>query len=364
MSYLSISALEGLKQYDYKRSARTSFDKFFNSLLWEPLSKLYPNWLAPNLLTLFGTFTVLMVLGYALTYTSLDLTVKPPNHIWVLATIGMLIYEIIDNTDGKLARRLGLSSPLGHLFDSGLNSIFNTSAVALLTSQCLGMKNSYETIVLLMILQTPFYFAAWEELHVGGHRIQVSNLGVSEMAMILKSACLFSVCFRYDFWYAEIIYGIKMKEFFVSIFVLIYIWVLPACIANVILEKKNASPLKEFFPIIQIIIGVLLLYNTAAYQSYSLIIILNICAALGLVSSNMIVCSCTKKGFEWLRSDSTLFLLYSLLTFVIQIEDFWVHVGFGVALWFILLHYLVSVVLEISRHLGIPILRVTRQKHY
>lgn len=109
----------------------------------------------------------------------------------------MLIYEIVDNTDGKLARRLSLSSPLGHLFDSGLNSIFNTSAVGLLTSQCLGMHNSYQTILLLFILQTPFYFAAWEELHVGGNRIQVSNLGVAEMAMILKSVCLFSICFGF-----------------------------------------------------------------------------------------------------------------------------------------------------------------------
>lgn len=46
-----------------------------------------------------------------------------PNWIYLYEGISILLYSILDNMDGKQARRTHSSSPLGLLFDHGCDSI-------------------------------------------------------------------------------------------------------------------------------------------------------------------------------------------------------------------------------------------------
>lgn len=57
-----------------------------------------------------------------------DLKQKAPSWVYLLNGVGLLCYMIMDNLDGKQARRLGASSPLGHLFDHGCDALNVTIA--------------------------------------------------------------------------------------------------------------------------------------------------------------------------------------------------------------------------------------------
>ena len=56
-------------------------------------------------------------------YLNPDLKGDLPNWFCYMTGINYFIYMVFDNTDGKQARRTGSSSPLGMLFDHGLDCV-------------------------------------------------------------------------------------------------------------------------------------------------------------------------------------------------------------------------------------------------
>jgi hypothetical protein len=95
---------------------------------WNALVQYYPLWLAPNLITLIGLIvnlvTVLILSHYCYTATE-----EAPWWAYVQAALGLFIYQTLDATDGKQARRTNSSSPLGELFDHGCDSMTQSKSV-------------------------------------------------------------------------------------------------------------------------------------------------------------------------------------------------------------------------------------------
>jgi ethanolaminephosphotransferase len=48
---------------------------------------------------------------------------KAPSWTYLQAALGLFLYQTLDATDGKQARRTQSSSPLGELFDHGCDSM-------------------------------------------------------------------------------------------------------------------------------------------------------------------------------------------------------------------------------------------------
>lgn len=91
--------------------------------------QFFPKWIAPNLVTFIGfLFTALnfIILSWYdwgfYASTSYENTTPVPNWFWLMAAINIFLAYTLDGIDGKLARRIGLSGPLGELFDHGLDS--------------------------------------------------------------------------------------------------------------------------------------------------------------------------------------------------------------------------------------------------
>lgn len=55
--------------------------------------------------------------------TDLKMTSYPLPWACLLTAIGLFLFQTLDAIDGKQARRTGSSSPLGQLFDHGLDGI-------------------------------------------------------------------------------------------------------------------------------------------------------------------------------------------------------------------------------------------------
>jgi len=92
-----------------------------------------PLWAAPNFITLVGLMA--MVVAYAIAYTySPDFTQPLPRWLYAYAAFTLFAYQTIDNLDGRQARRTGNSSPLGLLFDHGVDALNCTFASLLLAT--------------------------------------------------------------------------------------------------------------------------------------------------------------------------------------------------------------------------------------
>jgi len=105
-------------------------------------------------------------------------------HPWklILMAITIVIYQNLDNIDGKQARRtgnsikyLGASSPLGMLFDHGTDAI----ASFLIAIQILDIMQFESGAIKVMAISTivmPVYFSAmWSQYSTGNFRLGLIN---------------------------------------------------------------------------------------------------------------------------------------------------------------------------------------------
>jgi len=91
-----------------------------------------PDWIAPNTITLLGfmhTVAPFLLLFYI---AELDLLGDVPNWFFFLQAYSFFAYRMLDEMDGKQARRTGNSSPLGLMFDHGCDA-FTTVLQALIS---------------------------------------------------------------------------------------------------------------------------------------------------------------------------------------------------------------------------------------
>ena len=86
------------------------------------LERFVPLWVAPNVITLAGfSFILLPHLISLIVYGN---GIEGPLDGWFCVFTGIccFMYNTLDNIDGKQARRTGSGSPMGMLFDHGLDA--------------------------------------------------------------------------------------------------------------------------------------------------------------------------------------------------------------------------------------------------
>ena len=131
--YLTNHACRSLPKFQYKGEDRSLLYAYILSPLAAFLvQNCTPKWMAPNTITLSGL--MYMIDSYLLIWhyvPTLEVANSDSLPRWIFAyhSAAILIYQTLDNMDGKQARRTGSSSPLGLLFDHGcdaINSIFGS----------------------------------------------------------------------------------------------------------------------------------------------------------------------------------------------------------------------------------------------
>jgi len=137
-SYLGPEILSGFDAYKYSSKDTSPLSNYVMHPFWNQTVKLCPRWVAPNLLTFvgflfcFGHFGLLALYDYDYTAATSPAQNQIPGWIWILVAVFLFLYHTLDGIDGKQARRTGTSTPLGELFDHGLDSwttIFITGAI-------------------------------------------------------------------------------------------------------------------------------------------------------------------------------------------------------------------------------------------
>lgn len=87
-----------------------------------------------------------------------------PTWLYFSFAFGLFMYQTMDNIDGKQARRTGMSSGLGELFDHGIDSL-NCTLASLLETAAMGLGTSDAGVFTALCPCLPMFFSTWETYH-------------------------------------------------------------------------------------------------------------------------------------------------------------------------------------------------------
>ncbi|EGG24790.1 CDP-alcohol phosphatidyltransferase [Cavenderia fasciculata] len=136
------------------------------------------------------------------------------NYRWVHFAAAFLIwfYMMMDNIDGKQARRTKTSSPLGELFDHGCDS-FTVGLATSVVGLSVGLT-LWEIFFVFILSTIPFYLAHWEEYFT--HHLILGMLnGPTEAECAIILFCCLTGIYGQQLWYTQIDilgHGIRLKE--------------------------------------------------------------------------------------------------------------------------------------------------------
>jgi len=191
---------------------------------------------------------VMMMLSSSNEYNDNDDTVIVPRWIFLFNCVAMLIYQTLDNMDGKQARKTGTGSALGLLFDHGcdaVNSIFGSGnwivAMALVPGNVADVSNvdygitkndnmqeasllsewfgGDEVLACLLVLcpMMAFYISTWEQYYTGKLTLPPFN-GPSEGLVLGASLSFISFLWGPMYWQTtSVIDGILSSDVFTSL---------------------------------------------------------------------------------------------------------------------------------------------------
>lgn len=277
-----------------------------------------PSWLAPNVITLLGLLAIYANVITILIYIP-DLVGPGPSWIYFSFAAGLFFYQTMDNIDGKQARATGSSSPLGELFDHGIDSL-NCCLGGLVQSACMGMGSTKETAFISFITCVAMYASTWETYHT--HTLYLGYLnGPTEGIIIAVGLMLVSGIYGIQVWDTRLVDILSATGYvFSKSFTLRDLWVLsalvgvmmghlPVCIYNVYEHKKNhketdfAKTLPQLLPLLFLGLSV---YSWLTSPSsivlsgnHIVLFVLTMSLVFGRVTTSIILAHLTRQPFPY-----------------------------------------------------------------
>ena len=142
-----------------------------------------PDWIAPNLLTFIGFIHTVVPLVVLFCIADFDLVGEVPQWWFFFQAWCYFAYRMLDEMDGKQARKTQNSSPLGLIFDHGCDA-FSTGLQALLALRTLQVGNNFLSYATVVMAMAAFHFTTLEEYYVGTLCLPVCN-AVSDGSLLI-----------------------------------------------------------------------------------------------------------------------------------------------------------------------------------
>nr|CAH0101449.1 unnamed protein product [Daphnia galeata] len=204
-NYLRKEQLDGFDNYKYSAVDNSPLSRWVMHPFWNAVVKICPEWVAPNLLTFVGfLFTAgnWVMLGYYdyYYYASSEGHSHIPNWVWLVCAINHFLAHTLDGIDGKQARKTQSSTPLGELFDHGLDSWTSFFIPAVLYSVFGRVEHSISILrlyfCLINVLFT-FLSSHWEKYNTGVLFLPW-GYDVSQLCTLIIYLVTFAA--GYEFW--------------------------------------------------------------------------------------------------------------------------------------------------------------------
>ena len=186
ITFLTKEDLINLENYEYHGGEYTFVDNILNPF-WYKVAYAFPAWFAPNLITLTGLLVNISAAVLVMMYDPYLLG-NAPGWVYINAAICLQVYAVLDAADGKQARRLSASSPLGQIFDHGCDAV-NLLFIIISSCSAAGFGIGQLTALTLSVLYSIFVCAQLVEYQSNILLAGGKFFGVTE-TLILVSAFL------------------------------------------------------------------------------------------------------------------------------------------------------------------------------
>jgi len=164
MTYINEAGLLEIRKNKYNTSNKSILYHHVMKYIWDFAIEFVPRWIAPNSITLTGFCGLFINCLLVIYYNPFSGQSLPP-WLYLLSAFCLFSYSLLDNLDGRQARRTGTASPLGQLFDHGCDALVMTllNLIIVAIFRLTPAMCFWQTITSLSL----FYLATWEEFHTG-----------------------------------------------------------------------------------------------------------------------------------------------------------------------------------------------------
>uniref|UniRef100_A0A8C7A1J5 Ethanolaminephosphotransferase 1 n=1 Tax=Nothoprocta perdicaria TaxID=30464 RepID=A0A8C7A1J5_NOTPE len=191
---------------------------------WNTIVKIFPTWLAPNLIT-FSGFLLLVFNFFLMAYFDPDFYASAPDHqhvpsgVWVVVGLLNFIAYTLDGVDGKQARRTNSSTPLGELFDHGLDSWACVYFVVTVYSTFGRGSTGVSVFVLYLLLWVvlfSFILSHWEKYNTG---ILFLPWGYDISQVTISIVYIVTAVVGVEAWYAPFLFNFLYRDLFTAMII-------------------------------------------------------------------------------------------------------------------------------------------------
>lgn len=198
--------IEHLKEYRYQSEDRSLTTKYILKPFWVKFEKIFPLWMAPNMVTLLGLLFI-VVSDILIFYYDPDYQTVSPQWLYYYHGFAIFMYQTFDACDGIHARNTGQSSPLGELFDHCCDSM-NTTLMVIQNASVSALGDKPELIFLVQFsCLTNFYLSTWEEYYT--HKLFLSEISGPVEGLLMLSG----VCFATGYFGVDLIWKTELFKF-------------------------------------------------------------------------------------------------------------------------------------------------------
>eukprot|EP01113_Clastostelium_recurvatum_P028983 TRINITY_DN3499_c0_g1_i3.p1 TRINITY_DN3499_c0_g1~~TRINITY_DN3499_c0_g1_i3.p1 ORF type:complete len:373 (-),score=63.66 TRINITY_DN3499_c0_g1_i3:420-1514(-) len=202
-NFISQQGLKNLSDYKYSGEDKSIIYNYAVNPFAKFLCTLTPTFVAPNVLTLLGLLSSVAAFVLGAVYIPTFFEAAPA---WVYyASAGLIfLYMMLDAMDGTQARRTGMASPMGELFDHLCDSL-SMSLCGLLFGACIRVGPAF-AFILLVACWVPFYLSHWDDYNTG--KLVMGKFGgPTDLLVGLSGLMIFTGAIGPDFWLRTIHLG-------------------------------------------------------------------------------------------------------------------------------------------------------------
>nr|CAB3265959.1 ethanolaminephosphotransferase 1 [Phallusia mammillata] len=372
--YISEEQLKGFDSYKYRCIDSSPLSNYIIHPFWNQCVKLCPKWLAPNVLTISGFLLLVMQFVLLSIYDPFYVTAKEgsfPSWVWWFSAFAQFFSHTLDGIDGKQARRTGSSSPLGELFDHGLDSWCVSFFVLNVYSVFGGSVDVGVYLYVLYVTLFAFLLSHWEKYNTGilflpwGYDLSQTALFAIYVITAIKSVNLWKIP----------LFGISYSTVFIVVAFGSTFAATPVALYNVYLAhrdgtNKQSSLYEVLLPLISPAIAFSLLHIWIVFSPIS-IMTYNPRLALFLISVVFSNISCRlvvaqMSGTRCQVINKFLPVLALALSITLYLRDAKVdnYLFWSVTVFLTLahIHYGIVVVNTLANHFGIKVFSIAKKK--
>ncbi|XP_050186834.1 ethanolaminephosphotransferase 1 isoform X2 [Myiozetetes cayanensis] len=339
---------------------------------WNTIVKIFPTWLAPNLIT-FSGFLLLVFNFFLMAYFDPDFYASAPDHqhvpngVWIVVGLLNFMAYTLDGVDGKQARRTNSSTPLGELFDHGLDSWACVYFVVTVYSTFGRGSTGVSVFVLYLLLWVvlfSFILSHWEKYNTG---ILFLPWGYDISQVTISIVYIVTAFVGVEAWYAPFLFNFLYRDLFTAMIIACALTVtLPMSLHNFYKAYKNNtlkhhSAYEILLPLVSPVLLFLLcttwvfLSPTDILEVQPRLFYFMVGTAFANISCQLIVCQMSStrcRPLHWMLVPIAAALLLVLSGLAARAEALLLYL-LTAFLTLAHVHYGVVVVSQLSRHFNI-----------